>query len=532
MTTVNRVDPDAPARILVVDDTEANRYITGGWLRRAGHEVLEAATGRAALDTVRDEVVDLVILDVNLPDMSGFDVCEVLKGDAATAAIPVVHVSASHVEAGDRATGLTRGADAYLSEPIDPGELQATVKAALRYYRARAAAENLAGRLSRLTEAGLEINTARTFPALLAAAVRGATAVLGQPVTVLVVLPSGAHLWGCGEGPDRPVTTRAEHPDPLVPQWRATPGPPRSALDPTNTVQLVTFTDPGEQWPAAEVTAAVVHTDPEQPATCVALPAAAVTTGEERDLLIQLGQTTAVAARGLLAYTDEHDIALSLQRSLLPSRLPVVPGLTMAARYVPASSVAQVGGDFYEVTELDTGVLVAIGDVTGHSIEAATVMGEVRHALRAYAIEGHTPTEIIALLNAMVCRFHPTGLTTLCLILLDLAAETATIANAGHIPPLLIDDEHAAYLPLPGAILGIEVPRPEATTIAFPKGSTIVLMTDGLVERRAVPLDDDLETLRASMDPGEQPEAVCRRLLATFGRDKDDDIALVVLRRT
>ena len=532
MSTVDPVHQDAPARILVVDDTEANRYITGGWLRRAGHEVVEAATGRDALDSVRERTVDLVILDVNLPDMSGFEVCEVLKGDPATAAIPVVHLSASHVEPVDRATGLTRGADAYLTEPFDPGVLQATVTAALRYYRARAAAENLAGKLSRLTGAALEINTARTFPDLVSAAALGATAILGKPTTVLLALPSGTHLWGHSGEPGAGVSTRAEQPDPRVSRWRPTPGPPVSALDPTRAVQLVTFTDHGEQWPAPEITAAVVRTTTEDLVTCVALPATAIATGEDRDLLTQLGQTTAVAARGLLAYTDEHEIALALQRSLLPSSLPEVPGLAMAARYVPASSIAQVGGDFYEVTNLDTGMLVAIGDVTGHSIEAATVMGEVRHALRAYAVEGHSPTKIITLLNDMVRRFHPTGLTTLCLILVDTEADTATIANAGHLPPLLIDSERADYLTLEGALLGIRVRRPEATTVPFRVGSTIVLMTDGLIERRNVPLDDDLETLRQSMDPDEQPEAVCRRLLATFGQDKEDDIALVVLRRT
>ncbi|WP_018681188.1 fused response regulator/phosphatase [Actinokineospora enzanensis] len=506
-------DADRPARILVVDDNEASRYITGGWLRRGGHRIIEADTGAGALAAVRAEDVDLVILDVNLPDMSGFEVCEAIKSDPATAALPVVHVSATMIEASDRVAGLTRGADAYLSEPVDPGELQATVTAALRYYRARATAERLAARLSRLTSASLEINAARTFPALVTAAAHGAAAVLDHAATVLLRLRDGAELWGYTAGPGEPVTLTSDR---LVAQL----ADERLPVGTTSAVRVIDDT-----------CAVLASTKSDTPVTCVALPAEAVVAPEERDLLVQIGLTTAVAAEGLRAFTDEHDIALALQRSLLPSVLPCRPGVTMAARYVPASTVAQVGGDFYEVAELGDRLLVAIGDVTGHSIEAATIMGEVRHALRAYAIEGHSPELIIERLNAMLRRFHPEGLTTLCVLLLDPVAGKATIANAGHIPPLVVDPTGAEYLRLPGALLGVNTIRPPATTLDLPPGTTIVLMTDGLIERRTVPLDTDMEHLRRSMRADESPEAICERLLADFGRNKDDDIALLVLRR-
>ncbi|GLZ43449.1 fused response regulator/phosphatase [Actinokineospora sp. NBRC 105648] len=521
MTARSYEHQDRPARILIVDDTEASRYVTGGWLRRNGHEIIEADTGAGALAAVHAAPVDLVILDVNLPDMSGFEVCEAIKSDPVTAALPVVHVSASHIEPSDRAAGLTRGADAYLSEPVDPGELLATVKAALRYYRARAAAERLAARLSRLTAASLEINATRSFTALVTAATQGAAAVLDSAATVLLRRRDGSELCGSTAGPGAAVSISS--------------GPVAHLSElrlPDGTTSAVRALDvPGQHWPEQGSCAVLARTKAEHPVTCVALPASAVVAQEERDLLVQLGLAAAVAAESLRAFADEHDVALALQRSLLPSGLPDHPGVTMAARYVPASTVAQVGGDFYEVTQLDHRLLVAIGDVTGHSIEAATVMGEVRHALRAYAIEGHRPEAIITRLNAMIRRFHPEGLTTLCLLLWDPAAGTATIANAGHIPPLIVDPEGARYLSLPGALLGINTTRPPESTVDIPPGTTVVLMTDGLIERRTVSLDVDMEELRASMDPAELPEAICERLLADFGRDKDDDIALLVLRR-
>src|SRR5450755_4807422 len=105
-------DADAPATVLAVDDDEAKRYILTTWLRRAGHTVIEAATGREALDMVG--AVELVLLDVNLPDMTGYEVCRQIKGNPRTAAVPVVQVSATAITVADRAAGLTQGADAYL----------------------------------------------------------------------------------------------------------------------------------------------------------------------------------------------------------------------------------------------------------------------------------------------------------------------------------------------------------------------------------------------------------------------------------
>jgi DNA-binding response OmpR family regulator len=135
---------ELPGNLLLVDDDEAKRYVLATWLRRAGHTVTEAQTGQEALHMVG--AAELVLLDVNLPDMSGFEVCRLIKSDPQTAGIPVIQVSATAVGVADRAHGLTQGADAYLIEPSEPEELLATVTAALRYSRARHRAERTAGR--------------------------------------------------------------------------------------------------------------------------------------------------------------------------------------------------------------------------------------------------------------------------------------------------------------------------------------------------------------------------------------------------
>jgi len=179
---------DGPALILVVDDNATSRYVMGSWLGRAGHTVIEAADGAqglAALETAAGRSAELAIVDVRLPDMSGFEVCERIKAAPRTAGLPVVHVSATAIATADRAQGLARGADAYLTEPIAPNELLATVTAALRYGRARRYAELLARRLSTLNEATLEVYGSADGESLAGAAARGASALMQSTVLVL-----------------------------------------------------------------------------------------------------------------------------------------------------------------------------------------------------------------------------------------------------------------------------------------------------------------------------------------------------------
>ncbi|MBP2479513.1 CheY-like chemotaxis protein [Crossiella equi] len=513
----------SPARVLVADDLEANRFIMSAWLRRGGHTVLEAATGGQALQLLAEHSFDVVLLDVQLPDMSGFEVTEHAKSDPRTASIPVVLVSAAYIEPEDRIAGLNGGADAYLTQPVDPGELLATVEAALRYHRARVLAERLAARLTRLTEATLRINAATSFDELIAASAASAAAVLESAATALVVTPGGEPRAGAAAAPGETPLVRPT-PAAVAKELSEAAGVLREG------VAVGELADPA--WhPAAAVSVAVARSSPGRPPVCLAVDAASVPTAAERDLLVQLAQATAQAVESLRALAEEHTLALTLQRSLLPSSLPEHAGLEMAHRYVPASVNAEVGGDFYEAIELDGELLIAIGDVCGHSIRAATIMGEIRHALRAYAIEGHSPSEILRLLDALLVRFHGwDSLTTMCLLRLDLAAGTMLVANAGHVPPLVAGAGGTCYLDVAGPLLGVGLEHPEAAEFPLPPGMLVVLTTDGLVERSGVDLDEGMELLRASVAHTDDLDELCERLLTRFGRGKQDDIALLALR--
>jgi serine phosphatase RsbU (regulator of sigma subunit) len=252
------------------------------------------------------------------------------------------------------------------------------------------------------------------------------------------------------------------------------------------------------------------------------------------DVLVQLGNAAALAVDAQRLYAEEHNLALTLQRSFLPDRFPDLPGLTLAVRYLPAVQGAEVGGDFYEVVELPDGrVLVAIGDVAGHSIHAATIMIELRHALRAYAIDGHGPTAILERLERVLRHYYHHEYATLCLLLLDPRRDRLELARAGHPMPLLVTaDGAAAFADAAGPMLGVGLDHPPATVTALDPVRTIVLFTDGLVEDRRADIDEAMERLRGWPDFDRDPEDLCDDLIANFGRNKSDDIALLVLRRT
>jgi CheY-like chemotaxis protein len=512
-----------PATVLVVDDSATKRYLLVSWLTRAGFTVVEAETGGSALDVLRERGtdIDLVVLDVKLPDMSGFEVCERIKTDPVHGVLPVIHVSAHAVDVVDRTQGLNRGADAYLVEPIEPDELIATSQAVLRYYRARQRAENLAARMLKLAETTLAINSAPTLAGLLQAAADGAYAIFGGPTVVVAENAEGEGL--AATAMDGPATVRpwtVEHQETAVGSTVRTEQPGDWPL-----VEWAT----GEQVAVASARLRIDRTP-----VYVAVPASSQNPGYP--VLRQLSQAVAAAVEAQRSFDEEHRIAVTLQRSLLQSRLPDVSGVELAVRYEPAGAQTEVGGDFYELTMLDGRLLVAIGDVAGHSLHAATVMAEVRHAVRAYAVEGHPPGAVLKLVNHFMRTVLPTESATLCLLTLEPDTGHIRLASAGHLPPLLhVAGSGAGFLTPRGPLLGINAPRPDDLEFTLPPGGTLVLYTDGLIERRDADIDVGLKALaECAADVEPSLDAFCQRLLVRLAgaEEQADDIAVVALRRS
>jgi serine phosphatase RsbU (regulator of sigma subunit) len=232
----------------------------------------------------------------------------------------------------------------------------------------------------------------------------------------------------------------------------------------------------------------------------------------------------------------QREVATTLQASLLPPALPVRPGLQCAARYLPTSLGADIGGDWYDVFTLPDGNLALVmGDVVGHDVQAASFMGKLRSALRAYALEGHCPSEVLARLNSFTHHLYP-GVMATCIYAVYTPESCAfTWANAGHFPPLLaVPDAPAEYLqgeaqPPIGAVEDV---RYQDSVRRLPAGSRLLLFTDGLIERRGVDIGDAMEALAvavAQAPPG--AEALCEAALDAClpGRMATDDVALLAI---
>ncbi|WP_406010333.1 SpoIIE family protein phosphatase [Streptomyces sp. NBC_00637] len=256
---------------------------------------------------------------------------------------------------------------------------------------------------------------------------------------------------------------------------------------------------------------------------------------EERSLLTATAALVGQALKRAHAHDAEQELATMLQRSLLPRRLPELPGGTAVARYLPARRGLQVGGDWYDVIALSQDrVALVIGDVQGHSAGAATIMGQMRTAVRAYAIEGHPPDVVVSHANRLLVGMETDLFATCCYAELDLEEGNVLFVRAGHLAPLLrLPDGSAEEVEVTGGPpLGIlaEADFP-MTAVELAPGTVLALVTDGLVEAADLPLDEGMRRTRVALaaadpaDPGKMADA----LLGDAGR-REDDVALLLLR--
>lgn len=231
----------------------------------------------------------------------------------------------------------------------------------------------------------------------------------------------------------------------------------------------------------------------------------------------------------------QGQIATTLQRSLLPRQLPQLPGLRMAARYLPAAVESAVGGDWYDVIELHSrSIGFVIGDVAGHGLAAATFMGQLRSAIRAYALDTDGPAEVMTKLAAFSDHMR-SRMATVIYATLNLTTWEARIARAGHPYPLLIRaDGSAEYLsagggPPIGTVGGHAYDEQSLTLSA---GETLLLYTDGLIERRGGKLSDGERTLlEVAVSSPDEPELKCQGIISRLTKDTTiaDDIAVLAV---
>lgn len=291
---------------------------------------------------------------------------------------------------------------------------------------------------------------------------------------------------------------------------------------------------------------------PERPLLCVPLTARRTPLGvltlsppgerwdpDDAVMLIELARRAATAMDNARRFEHNRDIAETLQRALL-TELPTVPGLSLAARYLPATHGMNVGGDWYDAFRQQDGSLVTvIGDVTGHGLHAAVMMSQLRTALRAYAVDGDGPGRLLTRLHGYLRRLQPDLFATAVIARFHPDEHTLTWAAAGHPPPVLrLPGGRVRILDAkPGAMLGIPLRQDIADhTEELAPGSTLALYTDGLVERRARGIDPGIERLAQALgayggadldaDLEESADRILHPLLSDS--ERDDDVCLLL----
>ncbi len=250
--------------------------------------------------------------------------------------------------------------------------------------------------------------------------------------------------------------------------------------------------------------------------------------------LLQLAADRAALAVQSLQSREDHAAAIALQRSLVPSALPAVKGVEIAARYVPGSG--HVGGDWYDAFVLPSGELgMVVGDVAGSGLGAAVIMGRIRSALRAYVLEFPDPADVLSKLDHKMQYFEEGEvMATVNYAVLDPDSGQLRISSAGHLPPVIAAPGQRgamAQIAVDPPIGVTDAPVRQVTTLALAPGAVLCLFTDGLVERRDEPIDDGITLLCETVTPG-PPEGVCVSVMQALvgSQYPGDDIALLVLR--
>jgi hypothetical protein len=234
-------------------------------------------------------------------------------------------------------------------------------------------------------------------------------------------------------------------------------------------------------------------------------------------------------------YGEQRTIAETLQRALLPRNNPDIAGLEIASRYIAGAHGVDIGGDWYSCIRVDDHRFgFVVGDVSGRGLSAATIMARLRFTARAYLLEGHGPDAVLKMCAQQLDVNNDGHFATVLAGIGDLESDEITIANAGHLRPLVTIDGKTSYLPTTvGLPLGVGVGSYTSESFVLAPGATLLAFTDGLVERRGEIIDAGLERLaEVAAAPAASLEDLLERIVGELAHGgSEDDIAVLALRR-
>jgi serine phosphatase RsbU (regulator of sigma subunit)/DNA-binding response OmpR family regulator/anti-sigma regulatory factor (Ser/Thr protein kinase) len=550
------VDPGRaePGGILLVDDHRENLTALEAVLEPLGQRLISVDSGEDALRALLHEEVAVILLDVRMAGLDGVETARIIRSRPATRHIPVIFLTALVSDAEQIELAYATGAVDYVIKPFEPSILRAKVMAfvtlareraeRLRQSRARAIAE-AAARAVRTLQSLSDVALAHLDLAPLShELLERACALFGADGALLLLSDDSA------SSDLRPFAARGEH---VVASDQnivdASGGAVAGIMDERRVAVLAEASPerreleqslPGGGLESFAALLAVPLTTDDQALGLLLLAAHEADAFDPADLELlglaadRIGTAIDHARR----FEHERQQVVVLQSSLLPDSLPEHPRLELAARYLPGQVGAQIGGDWYDALQLDRDrMAVMIGDIVGHGTAAAARMGELRNGLRAYVAEGHSPAEALRRLDklAAVSRGEEMVATVL-LLIADTARGLVTVSRAGH-PPALIRGADGEVRTLESEnTLPIGVMRnraPDEVIHSFAEGETLLLYTDGLVERRAEPIDEGIARLRQALSEAPaDAEALSDHVIARVLADRpgSDDVAMLAMR--
>jgi serine phosphatase RsbU (regulator of sigma subunit)/DNA-binding response OmpR family regulator/anti-sigma regulatory factor (Ser/Thr protein kinase) len=535
------------AGILLVDDHPENLTALEAVLEPLGERLLGAQSGEQALRVLLREEVAVILLDVRMAGMDGLETAQIIRSRPRTRHIPIIFLTAQASDVEEIALAYATGAVDYVVKPFEPDVLRAKVAAfvelsreraeRVRQSRARAEAEAVADTVRKLQIVSDAALAHLELDELL-------SEILERATTLFDADAAGVLLR---DDDGRGLSLRANQGErfPLPDDGRVIFGEGalgRLANDRRSVLLPAAELPPQSGGRESRIDSALVVPLVSSGSLIGLLYLGARPGrgfgGADLELLALAGERVAIAIEHAQRYAHGLELVEILQRSLLPESLPSHPLLELAARYRPSGFAAQVGGDWYDALVLDDHRIgVMIGDIVGHGIRAATTMGELRSALRAFAIDGHAPGEALRRLDRVVqATLGPGMVATVMFLILDADAGTVTVASAGHPPPAIVGaDGRVRFLETtPFLPLGVD-DHSMATERVHPlaAGDTLLLYTDGLVERRDESIDVGFERLRNALrDAPDDVEELCDQVLErTLGdRPSQDDVAVLTVR--
>jgi len=514
-------DPEPPVGVggppvlIVEDNAELRGYLVR--LLSPQWTTQTAADGRTALALARSLRPALVLTDLSLPTMNGLTLLNALRGNPTTRDVPVILLSAQ-TGAEAAADALHAGADDYLVKPFSSVELLARVRSTIELARLRA------------QQSAREVVQAR-FAEQLAEAT--------EVREVLAVAADNLGAPWSASGLTVAAWDSAEQPATIIgPPWDTLPDDVRQAMEDLRHQPGLSVTSrPADLAGGIGAGAgATIDVLGEHTVVWLDLPVEPPLNSSDRNLLRALCGQLGLALSRARSFEQQRTVAVTLQRSILGP--PTTPGGGFAARYEPARSPLEVGGDWYDIVDLPYGGTgLVVGDCVGSGLEAATVMGQLRSACRALLLQHNSPASTLSALDGFAGTLEGGACTTVLCAWLSPDTGVLTYSSAGHPPPIVVDPDgnrtlldQATSVPL---AVRARAPRPEHTVTLAP-GSTLLLYTDGLVERPATSIDDGIDAAADILVAGRRvpEEALADRVLGALGpRTGADDVAVLLYRQ-